>query len=73
MKNTIQILSIFGALALFTLPASAGSPPHHRNEGVGLATDIVRLVKTIISPPPVVTTPAPVVVAPPRPPQGGRR
>ena len=71
MKNTIQMLSICGALALFTLPASAGSPPHHRNEGVGLATDIVRLVKTIISPPavvvtpPVVTTPAPVVVAPP--------
>lgn len=72
MKNTIQILSVFGALALFTLPASAGGPPHHRNEGVGLATDIVRLVKTIITPPPtvvvtqpVVTTPAPVVVTPP--------
>ena len=71
MKNTIQILSVCGALALITLPVSAGGPPHH-NEGVGLATDIVRLVKTIISPPPavvvtppVVTTPAPVVVTPP--------
>ena len=47
MKNTIQILSILGAAALFTLPVSAGGPPHH-NEGVGLATDIVRLVKTIL-------------------------
>lgn len=71
MKNTIQILSIFGAAALFTLPVSAGGPPHH-NEGVGLATDIVRLVKTILAPPPavvvtppVVTAPAPVVVTPP--------
>ena len=71
MKNTIQILSVCGALALITLPVSAGGPPHH-NEGVGLATDIVRLVKTIISPPPavvvtppVVTAPAPVVVTPP--------
>ena len=45
MKNTIQILSVCGALALITLPVSAGGPPHH-NEGVGLATDIVRLVKT---------------------------
>ena len=71
MKNTIQILSVCGALALITLPVSAGGPPHH-NEGVGLATDIVRLVKTIISPPPavvvtspVMTAPAPVVVTPP--------
>lgn len=71
MKNTIQILSILGAAALFTLPVSAGGPPHH-NEGVGLATDIVRLVKTILAPPPavvvtppVVTAPAPVVVTPP--------
>lgn len=71
MKNTIQILSVCGALALITLPVSAGGQPHH-NEGVGLATDIVRLVKTIISPPPavvvtppVVTAPAPVVVTPP--------
>ena len=70
MKNTIQILSVCGALALITLPVSAGGPPHH-NEGVGLATDIVRLVKTIISPPPAVVvtppvwTPAPVVVTPP--------
>ncbi len=50
MKNTIQILSILGAAALFTLPVSAGGPPHH-NEGVGLATDIVRLVKTILARP----------------------
>lgn len=64
MKNTIQILSILGAAALFTLPVSAGGPPHH-NEGVGLATDIVRLVKTILAPPPAVTAPAPVVVTPP--------
>lgn len=64
MKNTIQILSILGAAALFTLPVSAGGPPHH-NEGVGLATDIVRLVKTILAPPPAVVVTPPVWTAPP--------
>lgn len=75
MNNTTKILTV-AAFAIFAGTAAYAGPHHghghhhDKNNGVRLATDIVRLVGAsldVVRPRPVVVTPAPrVVVTPPR-------
>ena len=69
-KNNLKI--VVAAVALFAVQAAFCGPHHHDDgRGVRLATDIVNLVKAVVTPAPaVVVTPAPapapaVVVTPP--------
>ena len=67
MTHTTKILAA-AALAIFTGTAIYAGPhhPHHGgNDGVRLATDIVRLVGASLN---LVAPPPPIVVAPPPPP-----
>ena len=72
MNNTTKIITV-AAFAIFAGTAAYAAPHHHGgNNGVRLATDIVRLVGATvntIAPRPVVVAPPPpvkVVVPPPR-------
>ena len=74
MTHTTKILAA-AALAIFTGTAVYAGPYHHHhcgNDGVRLATDIVRLVGAslnLVAPPPpvVIAPPPPIVVTPPAP------
>ena len=68
-KNKVKI--VLAVITLFAVQYAFGGPhhPHDDGRGVRLATDIVNLVKAVVTPAPaVVVTPAPppppVVVAP---------
>ena len=69
MNGHVKFLFGGALAALLTVPVLAGPPgPHHYHggsSGVRLATDIVNLVRTAISP--IVVAPAPVVYSEPAP------
>ena len=63
-KKALSVLTGFCILGCL-MPSEAQARDHHKhNDGLRLASGIVRLVKSVVAPAPVVVAPAPVVVTP---------